>query len=184
MVASSYDAALARVLAHEGGFTNHPDDPGGPTNFGITIYDARRYLNAGLSATPPWGSADRAFMRAMTVGQAQAIYRAKYRGALSCDALPAGVDYAVFDYGVNSGIGRAAKVLQRLLGVADDGVIGPATLAAAKTHMAAALIGVICDERLRFLKSLKTWRVFGKGWGRRVAEVKQAALAMVAQRDG
>jgi lysozyme family protein len=174
MSASSYGAALARVLAHEGGYTNHPDDPGGPTNFGITIADYRKYVKPGATA---------ADVKAMTLDEAKAIYRAKYWDALSCDALPAGLDYAVFDYGVNSGIGRAAKVLQRVLNVADDGAIGSVTLAAARRTAPRLLILAICDERLRFLRSLRTWPVFGKGWGRRVADVKETALAM-AQQDG
>jgi lysozyme family protein len=174
MSVSSYDAALARVLAHEGGYTNHPDDPGGPTNFGITIADYRRYVK------PKAAAAD---VKAMTAGEAKSIYRSKYWDALRCDDLPTGVDYAVFDYGVNSGIGRAAKVLQRVLDVADDGAIGSVTLAAASRAVPRMLIIAICDERLRFLKSLKTWPVFGKGWGRRVSDVKQTALAM-AQQDG
>jgi lysozyme family protein len=172
MSASSYDAALARVLAHEGGYTNHPDDPGGPTNFGITISDYRKYVKPDASA---------ADVRAMALDEAKAIYRAKYWDALCCDALSPGLDYAVFDYGVNSGIGRAAKVLQRTLDVAQDGVIGPVTLAAAKKGTAAVLIEAICVERLRFLQSLRTWRVFGKGWGRRVADVKETALIMAQQ---
>jgi lysozyme family protein len=172
MSASSYDAALARVLAHEGGYTDHPDDPGGPTNFGITISDYRKYVKRDASA---------ADVRAMALDEAKAIYRAKYWDALCCDALPPGLDYAVFDYGVNSGIGRAVKVLQRLLGVADDGAIGPTTLAAATNRATPALIEAICDERLRFLQSLRTWRVFGKGWGRRVADVKETALVMAQQ---
>lgn len=171
MTASSYDAALARVLAHEGGYSNHPDDPGGPTNFGITIADYRRYVKPDATA---------ADVRAMTLDEARTIYRARYWDALACDALPAGVDYAVFDYGVNSGIGRAAKVLQRLLDVEVDGRIGPLTLAAAVRRDPAALIAALCDERLAFLKSLKTWPVFGTGWSRRVAEVRAAALAMAA----
>src|SRR5262249_47851211 len=113
-------------------------------------------------------------------GQVEAIYRQKYWDALRCDDLPAGVDYAVFDYGVNSGIGRAAKVLQRLVATAVDGEVGPATIAAVKRANAAALIEAICDERLAFLRGLRTWRTFGKGWGRRVREVRAAALAMAA----
>lgn len=172
---ANFAAALARLLAHEGSYTNHPDDPGGPTNFGVTIGDYRRYVKADATA---------ADVKAMTLDEATTIYRSKYWRALHCDALPAGLDYAVFDYGVNSGIGRAAKVLQRVLGVADDGVIGPVTLAAAARCSSSDLIISICDERLRFLQSLRTWPVFGKGWGCRVAEVKQAALAMAAQQDG
>jgi lysozyme family protein len=86
----------------------------------------------------------------------------------------------VFDYGVNSGTGRAVKVLQRLLGLVDNGCVSEAVLAAAAEHDAADLIGRLCDERLAFLKRLKTWPVFGAGWGRRVAEVRAAALVIAA----
>ena len=170
MAASGYDAALARLLAHEGGYTNHPSDPGGPTNFGITIADYRKYVKADAIA---------ADVRAMTVAQASAIYRTRYWDAQRCDELPAGVDYAVFDYGVNSGIGRSGKVLRRLLKLPDTThKVTDDVLAAARRADAAALVTAICDERLRFLKSLKTWPVFGKGWGRRVAEVRAAGLTM------
>lgn len=169
MTVSSYDAALACLLGHEGGYSNHPDDPGGPTKYGITIADYRRYVKA---------DADAADMRAMPLADAKGIYRARYWAVLRCDDLPAGLDYAVFDYGVNSGVSRAAKVLQRIVGVDDDGAIGPVTLAAVARHDAPALIEALCDERFAFLKSLKTWRVFGGGWGRRVTEVRAAALAM------
>lgn len=167
----TYDESLRRLLVHEGGYTNDPADPGGPTNFGITIYDYRKYVKPGATA---------ADVRAMKVEEAKAIYRAKYWDAQRCDALPAGVDYCVFDYGVNSGIGRAKKVLQRVVGVEADGLLGAATMTAVVAHDAKEIIGAICDERLRFLKSLRTWPVFGKGWGRRVVEVKAAALAMAA----
>lgn len=168
MAASHYDAALARVLAHEGGYSNHPSDPGGPTNYGITIADYRRWVKADATA---------ADVRAMTLGDARAIYRARYWDALRCDDLPAGVDYAVFDYGVNSGVARAGKVLRRKLllpdNAADDDV-----LRVAGAGDPAGLINAICDERMTFLRSLKIWPVFGKGWSRRVAEVRTAALAM------
>jgi lysozyme family protein len=168
MVASTYDDALRRLLRHEGGYTNHPSDPGGPTNFGITIHDYRRYAKPNATA---------ADVKAMRLGEAKAIYRAKYWNALACDALPAGVDYCVFDYGVNSGTGRASRVLQRIVGVADDGKVGPQTLAAVGARDPKAVVAAICDERLAFLRRLRTWPVFGKGWGRRVAEVRAAALA-------
>jgi len=172
MAASSYDAALARLLVHEGGYSNHPSDPGGPTNFGITIYDYRKYVKPDAIA---------ADVRAMKLEEAKAIYRAKYWDAQRCNELPAGVDYAVFDYGVNSGIGRSGKVLRRVLKLADNtSAMTDAVIAAARAADAKALIVAICDERLRFLQSLKTWSVFGAGWGRRVAEVRAVALAMAA----
>jgi lysozyme family protein len=174
MSASSYDEALHRLLAHEGGYTNDAADPGGPTNFGITIVDYRKYVNGNATADD---------VRATTLDQARAIYRSKYWDALRGDELPAGIDYALFDYGVNSGIARAAKVLQRILGIADDGIIGPVTLAAMAGRAAVPVVNALCDERLAFLQSLRTWPVFGKGWGRRVAEVKDAALAMAEKAE-
>lgn len=172
MATSSYDLALTRLLQHEGGYTNHPDDPGGPTNFGITIADYRRYAKSDATA---------ADVRAMPVDEAKTIYRKRYWDAQRCDDLPAGVDYAVFDYGVNSGIGRSGKVLRRVLQLPDDtGVVTDAVIAAARAADARLLVSAICDERLRLLKSLETWDVFGKGWGRRVGEVKATALGMAA----
>src|SRR3977135_3469292 len=156
MSASSYDEALARLLVHEGGYSNHPSDPGGPTNWGITLRDARAYWKQDATATD---------VRNLPRAVARNIFRTKYWAALSCDELPAGVDYAVFDYGVNSGIGRAAKVLQRLLALPDDGVVGPRTLAAAACADAGRLIDAICDERLAFLQGLRTRSGFGHGWG-------------------
>jgi lysozyme family protein len=172
MTASSYDAALARLLVHEGGYTNDAADPGGPTNFGITIYDYRKYVKPDATA---------ADVRAMKLDEAKAIYRAKYWGAQRCDELPAGVDDAVFDYGVNSGIGRSGKVLRRCLKLADTtSAVTDEVIAAARAADAKMLIVAICDERLRFLQSLKTWSVFGKGWGTRVAEVKAYARQLAS----
>jgi lysozyme family protein len=171
MAASTYDAALKRVLAHEGGYTNHPADPGGPTNFGITIRDYAEFKGRPVTA---------ADVRAMPLADAKAIYRAKYWARLRCDDLAAGLDYAVFDYGVNSGTGRVARVLARLLEIEPGDRIGDATVRAAATRDPRELIARLCDERLAFLKRLRTWPVFGAGWGRRVAEVKAAALEMAA----
>jgi lysozyme family protein len=168
---TDYDESLRRLLVHEGGYTNDAADPGGPTSFGITIYDYRKYVKPDATA---------ADVRALKLEEAKSIYRGKYWDAQRCDELPAGVDYAVFDYGVNSGIGRSKKVLQRVAGVAADGALGDDTMAAVAAHDAKQMIAAICDERLRFLQSLRTWPVFGKGWGRRVAEVKTVALAMAA----
>jgi lysozyme family protein len=172
MAASSYDAALARLLVHEGGYTNDAADPGGPTNFGITIIDYRMYVKPGATA---------ADVRAMKIEEAKAIYRSKYWDAQRCDDLPAGVDDCLFDYGVNSGIGRSKKVLQRCLGLTADGVLGDSTMNAVRASDAKKLIDAICDERLRFLKGLRTWPVFGKGWGRRVAEVRAFCLQLAAK---
>lgn len=172
MSAVTYDESLRRLLEHEGGYTNHPSDPGGPTNFGITIFDYRKYVMPGATAGD---------VRSMTLDQAKVIYRAKYWDAQHCDTLPAGVDYATFDYGVNSGIGRSGRVLRRVLHLSDDSSeVTPDVILAANAANAQDLVGLICDERLRFLKQLRTWPVFGAGWGRRVAEVKATSLRMAA----
>jgi lysozyme family protein len=169
---STYDEAMRAVFAHEGGYSDDASDPGGPTKYGITIADVRRYLNPRATA---------ADVRALTRTQAEDIYRKHYAAPLRYDDLPAGIDYAVLDYGINSGIGRAGRVLRRCLHLPDEsGTVTDAVIAAARATDAVTLISAICDERLRFLRSLKTWAVFGKGWGRRVAEVKIAALAMAA----
>ena len=119
MSADCYAESIRRLLKSEGGYVNHPSDPGGPTNFGITLGDYRKYVKADASA---------ADIRAMNVDEAKAIYRAKYWGAMHGDELPAGVDYCVFDYAVNSGTGRAPKVLQRVLGISVTGWMDDATL--------------------------------------------------------
>ena len=140
MAARNFDLCLDRLLVHEGGYSNHPADPGGPTKFGITLADYRRYVNAKATA---------ADVRAMKVDDAKPIYRRRYWNAMRCDELPAGVDYCIFDYAVNSGIGRAPKVLQRVLGIAATGRAGDSTVCAATAHDAKWLVGAICDERLR-----------------------------------
>lgn len=174
MATWTYDEALRRLLAHEGGYTNHPSDPGGPTNFGITIHDYRKYVKPNATATD---------VRAMKVVEAKAIYRAKYWNAQRCDELPAGLDYSVFDYGVNSGIGRSGKVLRRVVGIQDTThVVTDDVLRAVAKRDPKALVVATNDERLAFLKRLKTWPVFGKGWGRRVAEVRSVSLRMATER--
>jgi len=174
MAAESYEQSLARLLRDEGGYTEHPADPGGPTNFGITLSDARRYWK---------GNATAADMRAMPQSIARRIYREHYWNALRCDELPPGVDYAVFDYGVNSGVGRAGKVLRRLLKLSDRGsAVSDEVIAAANASAPNDLVVALCAERLAFLKSLKTFSVFGRGWTARVDGVRVAALAMAQRR--
>lgn len=170
MAKETYDESLKAVLEWEGGYTNDAADPGGPTNWGITIFDARMYWKADASA---------ADVRQMPLSVAKEIYRSKYWDALRCDEMPPGVDYCVFDYGVNSGISRSAKVLQRLLGVMVDGKIGNETLEALMEADPKKIISDMCDERLAFLQGLSTWGTFGNGWGRRVRGVRQISLGMV-----
>lgn len=164
-----FSRCVAEVLKHEGGFVHHPRDPGGATNRGITLATLADWR--GRTVTP-------ADVQAMTEAEAREIYRARYWNAVQGDHLPAGVDLAVFDLAVNSGVGRAARMLQRQLGVAEDGAIGPRTLAAVGRVNASRLAGDLCRARLAFLRGLSTWDVFGEGWERRVADVQRAALEM------
>jgi lysozyme family protein len=170
----NYDEALKRVLVHEGGYTNHPDDPGGPTNWGITVWDARKYWKRDAGADD---------VRAMPLEVARRIYKSKYWDAMRCDELPSGVDYAVFDFGVNSGLSRALKFLEDIAGVPQTGNPDDVLIRTVKYLPAKPIVAKLCDKRLAFLKGLKTWPVFGNGWGRRVAEVRAAALGMADARD-
>lgn len=172
MTASNYDACEAFVLASEGGYTNDPNDPGGPTNWGITIYDARLYWKKNATAND---------VKIMPKSVAQQIYRAKYWNALNCDALPMGLDYTVFDYGVNSGVVRAGKVLrQRVLGPTIDWHVTSDVISGLVKCNILKLVSDINNERLAFLQGLRSWQHFGRGWGARVARVRAESLRMAA----
>ena len=162
MTAANFDACLAHVLSFEGGYVNHPSDPGGETNFGIS---KRSY--------------PREDIRGMTRARAAQIYRRDYWNAVRGDDLPAGLDLVAFDAAVNSGVSRGAKWLQSSLGITADGRIGPQTIAAARQANAQAVIDRACDLRLSFLRGLATWKTFGKGWSRRVNAVNDLAHVMV-----
>ena len=168
----NFDKCLALMLAHEGGFVNHPQDPGGMTNLGVTKRVWEEWTGHEV---------DEKQMRALTPELVAPLYKRKYWDACRSDDLVSGVDYAVFDVAVNSGAGRAIKFLQSCVGVDADGGFGPRTLAAVKVaeQDPKRLIELYCAKRLEFLQSLKTFETFGKGWSRRVAEVKAKALAMV-----
>ena len=170
MSASSWPTAFAALLKHEGGYVNHPQDPGGRTNLGVTQRVWEEWI------CHPATEAD---MRALTPGQVEPLYRKRYWNKVRGDDLPAGVDLAVFDYAVNSGPGRAAKTLQEVVGVAADGAIGPKTMAAIRAADAKATVDRFCDLRLAFLRGLPTWPTFGKGWERRVEDVRRQAKGMV-----
>jgi lysozyme family protein len=167
---SRFDEELADVFVHEGGNDDDPRDPGGRTSRGILQreWDVWRQTRPTLPADV-WDAPQ---------NEVDAIYHAKYWDLLRCDELPAGVDYVVFDYGVNSGIARSAKVLQGFVGVTADGEIGPETIAATAKAGPIKLINQICDQRLAFYQGLKTWPTFGKGWSTRIREVRATAVTM------
>jgi len=166
----NFDAALVKLLKHEGSFVNHILDPGGMTNLGVT-----RKVWEEFTGKP----ATEADMRALTPAKVGPLYKKRYWDACKCDDLPSGVDYAVFDAAVNSGPRQAAKWLQRAVKVADDGAIGQQTLAVVKSVPADAVIQRFNEQRLMFLKALPTFATFGKGWSRRVEEVQAVSTAMI-----
>lgn len=165
----NFDACFALMIKHEGGYVHHPRDPGGRTNLGVTQRVWEAYT--GKSATE-------AEMRALTKDKVKPLYRKNYWDKVRGDDLPSGVDYAVFDFAVNSGPGRAARMLQKAVGTFQDGAIGPQTLAKVSDANPRELVQDICEQRMDFLKSLPTWSTFGKGWSRRVSEVEEAAYQM------
>lgn len=173
MAYCNFPKALKATLKHEGGFVNHPRDPGGMTNLGVTKKTYEDWVLHPVSEQ---------IMRRLTVDHVKALYKVKYWDAVKGDDLPVGMDYCVFDFGVNSGPKRAARFLQALVGVEQDGVIGPRTLSALKQHIKAVgvegTIGAYQDRRLAFLKALPHWDAFGRGWSRRVLEVEKTAQEM------
>jgi lysozyme family protein len=168
------DMAIRKILEHEGGYVNHPDDPGGATNKGITIATFRRYIKRDGTI---------ADLKALTTQQAVDVYKAQYWDAVSADELPSGVDYTVADFAVNSGPSRAAKYLQAALGVTQDGAIGPKTIEATNAIInPKAIINKVNADRLAFMKRIqggKLWKTFGRGWQSRVDAVRSTSLALV-----
>jgi lysozyme family protein len=168
----NFDKCFELMLKHEGGYVHHEKDPGGRTNLGVTQRVWEEWMGRPVSEKE---------MRALTPTMVKPLYKRKYWDAVRADDLVAGVDYCVFDVAVNSGPGRAIKFLQSCVGTTPDGGFGPRTLAAVKIAEKdpARLIEQYCARRLEFLQSLRTFETFGRGWSRRVAEVKEAALKML-----
>lgn len=163
--------AIPLILKHEGGYVDHPKDPGGATNKGITLATFRRYIK-------PKGT--KADLKALTTDQAVIVYKRQYWDTVLGDLLPSGLDYCVADFAVNSGPARAAKYLQKIVGVKQDGKIGPATLKAVEGHDTASIIEFLCDDRMAFLQRLKIWPTFKNGWTRRVSDVRAVSLKWAA----
>lgn len=163
--------AMNALLKHEGGYVNHPADPGGMTNLGVTQRVWEEWVGHPV---------DEKEMRSLTPAIVAPMYKKKYWDKVAGDDLPSGVDMAVFDFAVNSGPGRAAKMLQRVLGAVEDGAIGPNTLAKVVSVDSSKLVADYNAARLAFLQALPTWATFGNGWGRRVAEVTTEATNMTA----
>lgn len=170
MAKGNFAPSFADVLVSEGDYTNDRRDPGNWTGGKV---------GAGLLKGTKKGISAAAYphldIKALNDNQIASIYEAKYWLPIRGDELRAGVDLSVFDYGVNSGPSRSAKDLQRVLGVAVDGRIGPATILAAKAADPRLVIKGHCGKRMGFLRSLAIWNTFGKGWSTRVANVEAKA---------
>lgn len=151
-----FDEAFEKLIGHEGGYSNHPDDKGGETMHGVTIKVARAHGYTGA-------------MRDLPLAKAKEVYRAAYWDAVRADDLPEAVRFDVFDASVNSGPGQAIRFLQRATGSTDDGRLGPQTMRAVKAMDPQLLDKRLNGYRLRFMTELKVWPSFGRGWAARIA---------------
>ena len=166
----NFTECIERLLEHEGGFVNHPDDPGGITNHGVTKKVYEEWVEREVSEQE---------MRDLTHEDVAPVYKNNYWDRLRADDLPSGVDWSCFDWGVNSGTSRAAKALQRIVGVEQDGGIGPMTLQAVAEVEPTEIIEQMHHMRDKFYRDLSTFDTFGRGWIRRNDETKEQALNLV-----
>ena len=164
---SKFDEIIEMVLEHEGGYVNHSSDPGGETIYGIS---KRAYPDLDI--------------KNLTVEQAKEIYRNDYWDRIKGEDLPSGVACVVLDYCVNSGVSRASKALQSVCGIANgDGIIGPASLNAVwvtvKNTSEEDVINAVTEQRQEFIRALKIYETFGKGWERRIEETRAKAMELI-----
>ena len=167
---NNFKNCLTLLLKSEGGYVNNPKDPGGRTNLGVTQKTWEAWVGRESSEKE---------IKALTKDQVAPLYKAKYWTACYGPQLPLGVDYAVFDAAVNMGVGRAVKLLQESLGCVPDGQIGPRTIQLIDQKKPQDVIEGFSNRKTSFYESLSTFATFGKGWLRRVEDVKFAALKMI-----
>lgn len=158
------------LLEHEGGYVNHPKDPGGETNLGITKRTWAKWLGRDINEGE---------MKELTPEDVAELYKKEYWDRLKCDNLPTGLDFFCFDWGVNSGTGRSAKALQRIISVAQDGAIGPKTLRALEDHNAKEVVDLMHSRRQEFYENLTTFETFGKGWTRRNKKALKQSIKLM-----
>jgi lysozyme family protein len=170
---NNFDASFDKVMQSEGGYVWDKDDAGGETNLGVTIGAWGAYLGRAIKSGE---------MKALTKGTVKPFYKQMYWDKVKGDDLPAGVDYAVFDFAVNAGVGRAAKFLQRAVGAVDDGVIGLGTLGLVAKADPQKTLDNFADQKQRFYNGLATnnpsQQKFLKGWLARVDHVHNDAIDM------
>jgi len=166
----NWNKSFDLVIVNEGGYVDNKLDPGGATNWGCTQAVWEGYIGHKVSVDD---------MKALTKEDVKPLYKKRYWDAIHGDALPSGLDYCIFDCAINSGVNRSAKIIQEIVGVFADGAIGNNTVSAITQLNPVTAINEFCDKRQAFLESLKTFPVFGKGWSKRVSEVRIRALEMV-----
>ena len=171
MAANNWKRSFELMLKSEGGYVNHPSDPGGRTNLGVTQRVWEQWVGR---------ESNEKEMRSLTPAMVEPLYKRKYWDACRCDDLPEGLDYLVFDFAVNAGPGRSIKTLQTAVGATPDGIIGPKTLAAVRAVDPHELIEKFSVAKTQFYESLPTFPTFGRGWLNRVADVKVKASSMLA----
>jgi lysozyme family protein len=168
---TNWKQSFELMLQSEGGFVNHPSDPGGMTNLGVIKATWEGWVGREV---------DEAEMRGLTPEKVKPLYKKKYWDAVRGDELPPGISYLCFDFAVNAGVGRSIKTLQTAVGVTPDGGFGPMTMAAVQAVDPIELIERFSQAKEDFYRSLNTFATFGKGWLNRVADVKVKATSMLA----
>ncbi|EFG37797.1 hypothetical protein BAZG_01128 [Brucella sp. NVSL 07-0026] len=167
----NFQTVMPYIFSEEGGYADNPAGPGGATNMGITINTLSAWEGRQVSPQD---------VKELTQATATQIYQVEFWNKIDGNDLPSGVDYALFDFAVNSGPGRAAKTLQKILAMPEDGIIGAQTVAAAAARSPEGIINALCDARAAWLRGLSTAATFGNGWLARVERVRARALALAA----
>ena len=179
MTSNKFNASLKFLLVHEGGYVNNPKDPGGMTNLGVTKAVFEHWTGYAVTES---------FMRNLSIKDVTPIYEKYYWTPLHCEEIPSGLSHCVFDFGVNSGVSRAAKLIQRIVGASDDGVIGPGTIkiisSYSNNHSVNDTIDIYQLKRKEYYKSLSTFSTFGRGWLSRVDSVTTEAKALLVRLGG
>jgi lysozyme family protein len=163
----NFEKCLELVLKSEGGWVNHPSDPGGETNLGVTKRVWEEYVGHPVES-----------LKKLTKEDVAPLYEQKYWRPCYGEILPRGLDFVVFSMAVNAGPGRSVKLLQQSIGCVPDGVIGPRTRELISSSNSATLIDKFSETRREYYRSLKTFPIFGKGWLNRVDHEEAEALSM------
>lgn len=173
-MADNFYKVIDHLITIEGGYVNHPLDPGGATIYGVTLKNWRAYTGEKVNKQR---------LKALLPADVKPFYKSEYWDEVKGDELPSGVDYYVFDFAVNSGVSRSAKVLQRIVGTYPDGVIGDITINAVNEYVSISgivqLLKNIDEQRRYFLQGLPTFSTFGRGWESRLVKVMSKCQELI-----